>query len=214
MNTRPVLITDISTLFPDTELDLGALTVDEKAVPQAPTFLTYQNLLKDFGSCNFGFQLPLVDTEGKSLDPGKLYLNVFVDDDTVPFELTSDDYRVDAPIVDIPYDADIKSLNGAQWVGYMDVYDNKVHIMRFGFEPAKSVGVRSVYKSGGVSNYSQILWYDIATQKIRYAESPENDPSGICEQKVVQGRAGILYDFGPVRIVRSEDGEIRKVMKR
>ena len=190
------------------------LTVDEKAVPQAPTFLTYQNLLKDFGSCNFGFQLPLVDTEGKSLDPGKLYFNVFVDDDTVPFELTSDDYRVDAPIVDIPYDADIKSLNGAQWVGYMDVYDNKVHIMRFGFEPAKSVGVRSVYKSGGGSNYSQILWYDIATQKIRYAESPENDPSGICEQKVVQGRAGILYDFGPVRIVRSEDGEIRKVMKR
>lgn len=149
------------------------LAPDEVVIPQAPTFLTYQNLMKDFGSCNFGFMLPLYDTNGNSLDPGRLYFNIFVDGDTTPFELTSDDYQVDAPIVDIPYDAEINSLNGTQWVGYMDVWNHKVHTMRFGFEPAKSVGVRSIYKSGGATCYSQILWYDIATGQVSYAESPE-----------------------------------------
>ena len=192
------------------------LTGDEVAVPQTPTFLTYQNLLKEYGSCNFAFQLPLVDTENKSLDPSKLYFNVFVDGDTTPFELTSDDYRVDAPIVDIPYDADIKSLNGAQWVGFMEVYGNKVHIMRFGFEPAKSVGVRSVYKSGGVSSYSQILWYDIASGKISYTDSPENDPSGIRQETgdMSQETSVSYYDMTGRQVPANTKGLVMKVVTR
>lgn len=192
------------------------MTVDEIAIPQAPTFLTYQNLLKDFGSCNFAFQLPLIDTNNKSLDPGKLYFNVFVDGDTAPFELTSDDYQVDAPVVDIPYDADIKSLNGAQWAGYMDVYGNKVHIMRFGFEPAKSVGVRSVYKSGGVSSYSQILWYDIATQQTSYTESPENDPSGIRQVRGerLEAKEENYYDMTGRQVPADTKGLLIKVVTR
>ena len=135
-----------------------------------PQFLTYADLLEESGSCNFGFMLPPYDTSFASINPKKRYYNVFLDYDTTPFELDPEDYLIDEPITDIYYYADIKNHNGAQWVGYMDVWGNKVHIMRFGFQPSQSVGVRTVYTGGGERRYSKILWYDVTTKETSYQD--------------------------------------------
>ena len=143
---------------------------DVPATPMDPQFLTYADLLEESGSCNFGFILPPYDTSFASINPKKMYYNVFLDYDTTPFELDPEDYLIDEPITDIYYYADIKNHNGAQWVGYMDVWGNKVHIMRYGFQPSQSVGVRTVYTGGGERRYSKILWYDVTTKETSYQD--------------------------------------------
>ena len=52
----------------------------------------------------------------------------------------------------------------------MDVWGNKVHIMRYGFQPSQSVGVRTVYTGGGERRYSKILWYDVTTKETSYQD--------------------------------------------
>ena len=143
---------------------------DVAATPMDPMFLTYVDQLEEAGSCNFAFILPPYDTSFGSLNPKKMYFNVFIDYDTTPFELDPEDYLIDEPIVDIPYSADIKNHNGNQWVGFMDILGNKVHIMRYAFQPSQSVGVRTVYTGGGERNYSKILWYDIVTGEQTYQD--------------------------------------------
>ena len=50
----------------------------------------------------------------------------------------------------------------------MDVWGNKVHIMRYGFQPSESVGVCTGYLGGGERCCSQILWYDVNTKATSY----------------------------------------------
>lgn len=141
---------------------------DVALTPMNPQFLTYVDELESSGSCNFGFMLPTYSTNGGSINPKKMYYNVFLDYDTTPFELDPEDYEIDEAVTDIYYYDDIKDHSGRQFAGYMDVWGNKVHIMRYGFQPSESVGVCTVYTGGGERRCSQILWYDVNTKETSY----------------------------------------------
>lgn len=149
-----------------------SLTVfeDVAATPMDPQFLTYADEFESSGSCNFGFMLPTYSNIGGSINPKKMYYNVFLDYDTTPFVLDPEDYDVDEAVTDIYYFADIKDHDGRQFAGYMDVWGNKVHIMRYGFQPSESVGVCTVYMGGGERRCSKILWYDVNTKETSYKE--------------------------------------------
>ena len=98
---------------------------------------------------------------------------MFIDHSTEPFELTPDEYDIAEPITDISYNAVINNLNGNQWAGIMVIPElgQTLHIMRIGFEPAESIGIRACYRNGDETRYSQTMWVNVKTKKVTYEDA-------------------------------------------
>lgn len=123
--------------------------VDVAAVPDQPVIVDFMPYSSDYYCAGVTVYMPLVDVEGNFLDPSKLSLGLFVNDE--PFVFTSDQYW-SLPsfgmeeMERIPY-------------GFTDGYDfvqtgvGNIEI-RLYREDIQKIGVRSYYQGGGTETES------------------------------------------------------------
>ena len=177
------------------------------AVPTAPYDLFIYDL-EDYGyeQWDFGFTLDNLGTEGEYLQPSCLKVYLFLDEELFTFE--PGEYWIDEPICGIAYDA--YDSNDAYYHNddsFFDLYINKGMLYN-------RLGVVAAYTAGGVTNYSDIVYLDPATEE----ESVEtltawqleqlgaDDPTAIRSVKGEVQPAGKFLDGGKLMI--RHDGKL------
>lgn len=121
------------------------------------------------------FVIPSRDVEGRFINSGKLYYNIYIDGKLYPIE-PSIYQNVPETMVDIPY-------------AYNDFFDFIAQdggVRQFYFyEDAESIGIQSVYKGGGSTSRSDIAYINFNDVAVR---TPLGDDSKASEVYDLQGR--------------------------
>lgn len=133
------------------------------ATPANPFNLYTDGYDAGYNSGTFDFTLPLVDTDGKLLDPTCYFYNIFVDGELFTFysdeyeELTYDE------LTNVPYD-------------YTDLWDITVngpqHSIYYYFDGFETIGVQSIYTVDGVTNKSDLVTYNVETGETNTVKDP------------------------------------------
>ena len=149
------------------------------------------------------FVVPLVDTEGRFMDPEKLSYRLFVDDDE-PYILYPDEYEaLTEPMEEIPYlYSDRKGTIIEKAYG--------LYVYQTGFD---RFGIQSIYRGGGEEHQSNIgYWYFNEPDGIQQIENG-NEGASRPEQFDLQGRRVGVNHKGLV-ITRMNDGRVVKSVQR
>lgn len=139
----------------------------DAAVPKDPTILEAFpfNPSDDYGSVIF--DLPNVDVDGKPLDTGKYFYNVFIDG--VLFTFKPDEYRcLKEAMTDVPYTFDDPTYKDIVVKGTQ----REVYYFMNGIE---TFGVQGVYTIDGVTNKTSRVTVDIATKKVTVTPYDPNE---------------------------------------
>ena len=119
------------------------------AVPADPEITNWWDYDEYYESAELDFNISTTDVDGNYITPAKLSYQVYVDDELFVFE--QDEYEdLDGDYDELPY-----GYSDGYWIGetYLSLF----------FQPAKSVGLQSIYRGGGVENRSNIVVYDLET---------------------------------------------------
>lgn len=150
--------------------------------------------------------VPLLDTEGRFLDPAKVSYRLFVDDDEEPFTFYTDEYKqLPQDMEEIPYlfTDETREAFSRSYI-YEKAY--ALYLFQTGFD---RIGVQTIYRGGGEEHTSAIGYYDItgaqvATPTIRRAQDEHFDLQG---RRVANGHKGLT-------ITRTPDGRVVKHLNR
>lgn len=133
------------------------------AVPADPQITTFWDYDEDYESAELDFNLIATDVDGNYINTEKLSYQVYVDDEVFVFE--QDEYEdLDADYDELPY-----GFGDGYWIG-------KSFLCLF-FQPAKNVGLQSIYRGAGVENRSNIVVYDIASGEVSTGISAVSTPA-------------------------------------
>ncbi|MGN0069111.1 MAG: hypothetical protein ACI350_05225 [Prevotella sp.] len=133
----------------------------EPANPEITLFYTYSPTRPKH---YLYFNLPVCDVEGSLLDSGKLYYNIYLDDEVLDFY--PDEYwNLSSIMTDIPYGytegSDIKT----------DGMQHQVAIYRTGYD---RIGVQLIYKDNGRELRSDIVYHEINSTGIEQVQDGED----------------------------------------
>lgn len=123
------------------------------ATPADPIISKFWPYEADYESAELDFIVPLEDVDGNYISPDKLSYKIYVDDE--PFTFEQDEYVTLARDYDeLPYNF----TDEEGWIGasYLCLF----------FDPAKNIGIQSIYRGAGEERVSNIVYYDIATEEI------------------------------------------------
>jgi hypothetical protein len=130
------------------------------ATPADPVITNYNATYNQWGYNALQFTIQATDVNGGFIVPEKLSWQAYVDDE--PLIFSPDDYSgLTQEMVEIPYG----------W--YDPSYDIYTSFFTLYFEPAKNVGIQTIYRGAGEERRSHIVYYDITTGQIEKV-----DPSG------------------------------------
>lgn len=123
------------------------------AVPADPVITAYNATLDQWGYNALQFNIPTADVDGNYILPDKLTWRAFIEGE--PFIFTPDDYSgISEEMEEVPY-------------GYIDSnYDIYTTFFTIPFYVEESVGIQSIYRGGGETNYSNIVTIDVNTLEI------------------------------------------------
>ena len=143
------------------ELYEFVLRVNEgyEGTPADPYGLSYYDYLNDFGFSVFEFYVPAFSEEGGLLKTSDLSYVVYVDGEEWTFD--ADDYLLDEPAAEIPWDFDNEETI-LKWFGTCK------HAVYLYVEGISTLGVQSIYRYGGEETRSEIITLDLG-----------DDPSGV-----------------------------------
>lgn len=178
------------------------------ATPADPVITNYNATLAQWGYNALQFSIQATDVDGKFIVPEKLSWQAYVDDE--PLIFSPDDYSgLTEEMEEIPY-------------GWSDPgFDIYTSFFTLYFEPAKNVGIQTIYRGAGEERRSNIVYYDIATSEIikvdpdtaagiQHLENATNPIVGYYDltgRKVKETTRGLL-----IKTVTAADG-IRKNVK-
>lgn len=137
---------------------------DVEAVPADPEVLRY-NAYEKLTDGKYGLlimEIPSVDVENNPLKPSKLYYSIYTKKGTtesvVTFMKTQYSEISSMKMSEIPFE-----FLGSNFIGSGDLRGVKLN-----FDPNEYdyIGVQSIYKGAGVTNKTDIIWYDIASAGI------------------------------------------------
>lgn len=137
------------------------------------------------GMGGLAFETPYLDRDGGLLNPDQLYYSIYIDDEDGKLWCDPLDYPTIAAIApegtdEIPAkfdDAFDFNLN-------ISPIFHQMFLRVYGME---RIGVQQVYKAGGESHVSDIVWMDTATNEI--STQNVSDPLGLSETTAKQGQA-------------------------
>lgn len=158
----------------------------------------------DYSTTNttLAFYVKNESTEGKYLDPDKMYYNVFVNDSPTPYTFLKKTYNYNAAdMTDIPfaykdsYNRDIKVINNER---YLHFYENNIN----------KLGVQMVYSDGTNTYRSSVMRAEVVNTGI---ENVQENTTAVKEIYSTDGRRISALQPG-LNIVRRSDGKIIKVI--
>lgn len=142
---NPVGIIDNPVLIPYNEV---------AAEPVAPKIEKVGRYIEDYGA-EIIFTMELESTDGKFIDPDKLFYEVYVDDNTEPIRFVPEEeggpyHRLDSAMTQVPYAYSDNNYDFIFNYGQVKfyIYDSEM----------QKVGIRTVYKGGGEEHASPIVW--------------------------------------------------------
>lgn len=126
---------------------------DVAATPQDPVIRQFMSYRESVGYGAIGFSLYQYGTNGESLDPSKLFYNIYYDDNKLTF--TPDVYvRMSAY-----YDGDSMTDVPYEYSDYYDVYTSGYNRVVTLYQNASKVGVQAIYTGGNETRRSAIVYY-------------------------------------------------------
>ena len=166
------------------------------ATPADPTITNYNATLSEYGYNALQFRIEATDTDGNFLVPEKLSWQAYIDDE--PFIFTPDDYEgLTEEMEEIPYG----------W--YDSNYDIYTSFFTFYFEPAKNVGIQTIYRGAGVERRSNIVYFDLATSQI-VTEPWNNTETGIASASTAATQAVTYFDAAGRKVNADAKGLVIK----
>ena len=166
------------------------------ATPADPTITNYNATLGEYGYNALQFRIEATDTDGNFLVPEKLSWQSYIDDE--PFIFTPDDYEgLTEEMEEIPYG----------W--YDSNYDIYTSFFTFYFEPAKNVGIQTIYRGAGVERRSNIVYFDLATSQI-VTEPWNNTETGIASASTAAAQAVTYFDAAGRKVNADAKGLVIK----
>lgn len=147
------------------------------ATPANPVISYFWDYDEYYESSELDFSIPTVDVDGNFITPSKLFYTVYVDDEV--FEFDGDEYETfDGVLSELPY-------------GFSDGYWFGDSFLCLFLQPAKNIGLQSIYKGAGEERRSDIVFYDVETGDIYNVVTAIRNAAG-SETKQVSGEA--YYD--------------------
>lgn len=123
---------------------------DKPYTPADPTDLSFMPYTEDLGYGIFSFAPYEFSKDDEQLDPAALYYNIFLDDEK--FTFYPDEYSsLSEEMTDVPFGF----TDRADFTNYAGLYN--VYLYVTGFE---RIGVQMVYKGGGETHKSAIVYCD------------------------------------------------------
>ena len=119
------------------------------ATPADPVITKFWPYDESYENAELDFSVPLTDVDGNYITPDKLSYKIYVDDQ--PFTFTQDEYEgLDKDYDELPY-----GFTDNSWIGqtYLCIF----------FDPAKNIGIQSIYRGLGVEKRSNIVYYNVET---------------------------------------------------
>lgn len=139
----------VNQLFPYEEAKFSPWE-DKPYTPADPTDLSYMPYEEDLGYGMFLFAPYEFSKDGEQLNPAALYYNIFLDDEKYTFD--PEDYpTLSEEMTDVPFGF----TDRANFTNYAGLYN--VYLYVTGFE---RIGVQMVYKGGGETRKSAIVYCD------------------------------------------------------
>ena len=175
---------------------------DISKVPANPQIVYFEAYNPDMGVGGIQIKVANLNTEGQLLDAGKMYYRYYVDG--VPFELYPDEYGIDEPMTDIPFNFQDK-------FGWIMAFNDERQLL-FTVDGFKTMGVQQLYIDGDETYSSEIVNYDVtAVEEIPAAEIVAKDYYNLAGIKVSADAKGILLE-----VSRHADGSktVKKVVRK
>lgn len=123
------------------------------ATPADPDIYWFFDYDEDHECAELDLYIPTVDVDGKYITPEKLFYSVYVDDEL--FVFTDEEYELGEDLSEIPY---LYTDDNYQ-IGYSEYYG--INYVSFYFQPAKNVGVQSIFRGGNEEHKSNVVWYEL-----------------------------------------------------
>jgi len=170
---------------------------DVAATPATPTDLEYEET--QYGPAIL-FDVPREDVDGKKLRKDKLFYQIYYmfGGKEYVYTLQASDYKYLKSDMDvIPY-------------SFTDDYDiftdgDTKTVYLYGTDGWEKVGVKSIYKGGGKTHESEIVWYDIVDTGISQVNAAQQNGGkafNLAGQQVKQGYKGIVIKDGKKFMVK------------
>ena len=170
---------------------------DKATTPSTPSF---GNIAYTPSGNYIEFTIPTVDIDGEGMLSDKLFYKLYSKDDqgnVTPVTFTKDLYeKLEADMEEIPY----------SFTDEFDFYDDAVYL-NMNFSLWTQVGLQTIYKGGGETNTSEIVWY-----KIVYPYNTEPLPEGVtakaAEFKGTETSTSAVTEFTKTVNIAQKDGVI------
>ena len=168
------------------------------AIPANPQITNYNATYNQWGYNALQFTLSATDKDGNFIVPEKLTWMAYIDDE--PFIFSPDDYEgLTEDMEEIPY-------------GFIDSnYDIYTSYFTIFFEPAKNVGIQTIYRGGDKENRSDIVYYDLATSET-YTEPFDNTTVGVAGVSAAQPATVAYHDAQGRRVAANAKGLVIKTV--
>lgn len=158
------------------------------------------------GMGGFAFETPYLDREGGLLDADELYYSVYIDDEDGKLWCDPSDYPTIAAIAEEGTDEIPAKFDDAfDFNLNISPIFHQMFLHVYGIE---RIGIQQVYKAGGESHVSDIVWLDTATNEI--STQAVSDPLCLSETTAQQGQTQ-WYDLAGRRVAAPSHGVYIKI---
>lgn len=170
-------------------------------VPVDPQIVYFQAYTPEVGIGGIQIKVANLNADGDLLDADNMYYRYYVDGD--PFELYPDEYDIEEPMIDIPF-------NFQDTFGWILAYGDERQLL-FTIDGVSTFGVQLLYMDGDNTYYSAIVTYDVVSvDEVSASEIVGKDYFDMSGVKVSGQSKGILLE-----VSRYADGSktVRKIVR-
>lgn len=168
------------------------------ATPADPDITYFYPYHEIYENAELDFSIPLTDNKGKYITPDKLSYRLYVDDELFTFD--GEEYETfDGQLTELPY-------------GFSDgTYIGSTYLRIF-FDPAKNIGLQSIYRGAGVENVSNIVYYDIENGEIYKVDKNGSIVDGLINRIDKSCKTAGTYDLTGRRAGNNARGLLLKTV--
>ena len=168
------------------------------ATPADPIISYFYPYDEDYESAELDFSIPATDVDGNYITPDKLSYRLYVDDELFTFD--SEEYETfEGQLTELPY-----GFADGTWI-------NSTYLCIF-FDPAKNIGLQSIYRGAGGENVSNIVYYDVESGEIYKVDKSGNIVDGLISRIDKSAKTAATYDLTGRRVSDNARGLLLKTV--